>query len=57
VRGVVGALIDLGLTREIADARGRLQHMDPDREPEAYQAAFAELIASENRRRALRADG
>ncbi len=57
VRGVVGALIDLGLTREIADARGRLQRMDPDREPDAYQAAFAELIASENRRRALRADG
>ena len=57
VRGVVGALIDLGLTREIADARGRLQRMDPDREPEAYQTAFAELIASENRRRALRAEG
>ncbi|RYV52587.1 DNA primase [Pengzhenrongella frigida] len=57
VRGVVGALIDLGLTREIADARGRLQRMDPDREPEAYQAAFAALIASEGRRRALRAEG
>ncbi|WP_407344019.1 DNA primase [Pengzhenrongella phosphoraccumulans] len=57
VRGVISALIDLGLTREIADARGRLQRMDPDREPEAYQAAFEALIASESRRRALRADG
>ena len=57
VRGVIGALIDLGLTREIADARGRLQRMDPDREPEEYQAAFAALIASESRRRALRAEG
>jgi DNA primase len=56
VRGVVGALIDLGLTREIADARGRLQRMDPDREPAAYQDAFAALIATENRRRALRAE-
>ncbi|NMR19287.1 DNA primase [Cellulomonas fimi] len=54
VRGVVGALVDLGLTREIAEARGRLQRMDPDREPDAYQAAFADLIASENRRRSLR---
>ena len=50
VRGVVGGLIDLGLTRQIADARGRLQRMDP----EAYQAAFAELVAIEGRRRALR---
>ena len=57
VRGVVGALIDLGLTRQIADARGRLQRMDPDREPDAYQAAFAALVASEKQRRALRAEG
>ena len=56
VRGVVGALIDLGLTREIADARGRLQRMDPDRDPEPYQTAFAELIAIESRRRSLRAE-
>jgi DNA primase len=54
VRGVVGGLLDLGLTRQIADARGRLQRMDPDAEAEAYQAAFAELVAVEGRRRALR---
>ncbi|WNB84574.1 DNA primase [Cellulomonas sp. ATA003] len=57
VRGVVGALIDMGVTREIAAARGRLQRMDPAREPEAYEAAFAELIALEGRRRALRGQG
>ncbi|WP_298456759.1 DNA primase [uncultured Cellulomonas sp.] len=54
VRGVVAALIDMGVTREIAAARGRLQRMDADREPDAYTAAFAELIALEGRRRALR---
>ena len=57
VRGVVGALIDMGVTREIAAARGRLQRMDAEREPEAYGAAFAELIALEGRRRALRGQG
>ena len=48
------ALVDMGVTREIAAARGRLQRMDVGREPEAYQAAFAELVALEGRRRALR---
>ncbi len=55
-RGVVTALVDLGITRRIADLRGRLQRMDPQREVEAYQAAFADLIALESRRRALRQD-
>ncbi len=54
VRGVVNALVDLGLTRQIADSRGRLQRMDPVVDAEAYQAAFAELVALEGRRRALR---
>jgi DNA primase len=54
VRGVVTALVDLGMTRQIADLRGRLQRMDPQREAEAYQAAFADLIALEGSRRALR---
>jgi DNA primase len=54
VRGVVRGLVDLGLTRQIADARGRLQRMDPQKDAEAYQAAFAELVAIEGRRRALR---
>lgn len=54
VRGVVDALVDLGLTRQIADARGRLQRMDPVAEADSYQAAFADLVALEGRRRALR---
>ena len=54
VRGVVNALVDLGLTRQIADSRGRLQRMDPVVDGATYQAAFAELVALEGRRRALR---
>lgn len=54
VRGVVDALLDLGLTRQVADARGRLQRMDPATDGEAYQQAFAELMELEGRRRALR---
>jgi DNA primase len=57
VRGVVAALVDLGVTREIAAARSRLQRMDVTREPDAYQAAFADLVALEGRRRALRGQG
>ena len=56
VTGVVRSLVDLGITREIANARGRLQRMDPEAEPEAYQAAFAALVALEGRRRALRVE-
>jgi len=55
VRGVVAALVDLGLTRRIADRRGRLQRMDPVVQAEEYGAAFAELVALENHRRAVRA--
>ncbi len=52
VAGVVRRLAELGLTRRIADARGRLQRMAAD--DEGYAAAFADLIALEGRRRALR---
>ncbi|WP_372592929.1 DNA primase [Actinotalea sp.] len=52
VRGVVGHLAELGLTRQIAEARGRLQRMDPNA-PEAAEA-FAHLVALEAARRALR---
>jgi len=54
VRGVVNGLVDLGLTRQVADARGRLQRMDPEKDADVYQAAFAELVALEGTRRALR---
>lgn len=53
VTGVVARLVELGLTRQIADARGRLQRSSP--EDPAYQATFTELVELEGRRRAVRA--
>ncbi|WP_344103769.1 DNA primase [Myceligenerans crystallogenes] len=54
VEGVVRGLVDLGLNRRIAQARSRLQRLDPSADFEAYQAAFAELTRIESTRRALR---
>ncbi|UFU01722.1 DNA primase [Ruania suaedae] len=54
-RGVLVALLRMGLTRQIADAKGRLQRMDPN-DP-AYAEAFAELLAVEERRRGLQDAG
>lgn len=54
VRDVVLRLVEIGYTRHIADLRGRLQRMDPSDDAAAYQAAFAELVALEGRRRTLR---
>ena len=54
VRGVVAGLVDLLLTRQIADERGRLQRMDPSADTEAYQEAFGRLVALEQQRRAMR---
>lgn len=52
VRDVVRSLVDMGLTRRIADARGRLQRLDPG--DSAYQQAFADLLTIEHQRRELR---
>ncbi|GAB3171124.1 DNA primase [Myceligenerans halotolerans] len=54
VEGVVRGLVDMGLNRRIAEARSRLQRLDPAADFEAYQAAFAELTKIEGARRALR---
>lgn len=54
VRGVVLRLVEMGFTRHIAELRGRLQRMDATADPAGYQAAFAELVAIEGRRRNLR---
>lgn len=54
VSGVVRGLVDLGLTRRIADAKSRLQRLDPSGDADAYQAAFAQLLALETERRTLR---
>ncbi|MFI9489749.1 DNA primase [Promicromonospora sp. NPDC052451] len=53
VEGVVRRVVDMGLMRRVADARSRLQRLDPS-DTEAYQAAFAELLAIEAERRTLR---
>jgi len=54
VADVVRALVDLGLTRRIADAKSRLQRLDQEKDPEAYQQAFTDLLAIEQQRRTLR---
>jgi len=53
VEGLVRRVVDLGLMRRVADARSRLQRIDPA-DTEAYQTAFAELLAIEAERRTLR---
>ncbi|MFE5335835.1 DNA primase [Isoptericola sp. NPDC056573] len=57
VADVVRALVDLGLTRRIADAKSRLQRLDQEKDPEAYQQAFTDLLAIEQQRRTLRERG
>jgi DNA primase len=54
VAGVVRGLVDLGLTRRVADAKSRLQRLDPTADLAAYQEAFAALLAVEAERRTLR---
>ena len=54
VAGVVRGLVDLGLTRRIADAKSRLQRLDPSADLAGYQEAFAHLLAVEAERRTLR---
>ncbi|HLS15236.1 MAG TPA: DNA primase [Beutenbergiaceae bacterium] len=54
-RGVVVALLRMGLTRQIADLRGQLQRT-PAEDPEATQI-FTELVALENRRQELKDAG
>ncbi len=53
-RGVLLALIEMGVTRQIADLKGRLQRTEPT-DP-TYGEVFAELVALESRRRALRVE-
>ncbi|MBI9114330.1 DNA primase [Sanguibacter suaedae] len=57
VRGVVRAFLELGITRKIGNAKSRLQRTDPVNDAEAYQQAFADLLALEQERRELRENG
>src|SRR5690625_1379672 len=50
-RGVLVALLRMGMTRQVADVKGRLQRMDP--QDPAYGEAFAELVRLEERRQLL----
>ncbi len=51
-RSVIFGARDLAVTRRIADARGRMQRIGEG--GDGYQEAFAELVALEGERRALR---
>jgi len=52
--GMVSRLLELDASRRIDDLRGRLQRIDATAEPQAYQQAFADLLALEEIRRSLR---
>jgi DNA primase len=54
VADVVRKVADLGLTRLVADAKSRVQRLDPAADPDGYQAAFAALVEIEAERRRLR---
>src|SRR5699024_2226149 len=49
--GVLNALLRMGLTRQVAEVKGRLQRMDPT--DASYNDAFGELVRLEDRRRLL----
>ncbi|ADG75061.1 DNA primase [Cellulomonas flavigena DSM 20109] len=55
VRGVVTRLVDVGLTRRVADVRGRLQRLGDDADPSEQRALLSELLDLEAQRRTLRA--
>ncbi|WP_402469384.1 DNA primase [Isoptericola aurantiacus] len=54
VADVVRKVADLGLTRRIADAKSRVQRLDPTSDPDTYRTAFEQLVAIEAERRRLR---
>ena len=54
VRGVVLRLVDIGVTRRIADVRGRLQRLGDDADPAEQRALLGELLELEAQRRGLR---
>ncbi|HEY0215456.1 MAG TPA: DNA primase [Cellulomonas sp.] len=54
VRGLVMALVEMGMTRHIADLRSQLQRMDPTSDPDTYRTLFEQLMQEEGRKRALR---
>ena len=54
VADVVRKVIDLGLTRRIADAKSRVQRLDPAADADVYRTAFERLVTLGKERRELR---
>ncbi|MBF0686936.1 MAG: DNA primase [Cellulomonas sp.] len=54
VRGVVMRLVDVGLTRRVADVRGRLQRLGADADADEQRTLLGELLELEAQRRTLR---
>ena len=54
VRAQVHRVRELQVTRELVEAKGRLQRMSPVADAESYRRAFARLVALEQERRSLR---
>lgn len=54
---VIARLLELDAGRRVEELRGRLQRTDPQEEAGEYQRLFADLLALEDYRRSLRADG
>ena len=52
VKSILSRVQDFSLTRRIGEVRGRMQRIGDGNE--GYQEAFAELVALEGERRALR---
>lgn len=57
VRGIVNSLVEMQITRRIADLRSRLQRTDSAEQPEEYQVIFKELLELDQQRRIIRARG
>lgn len=53
-RDIMNRLLEMQITEQKADLIGRLQRLDSQREPEAFQAIQQRLVELENQRRFLR---
>lgn len=56
VRGVIGGLLELAVTRQLAELTAKLGRMDADTSPEAHQALLAQHQALVERRGEIKAE-
>ena len=54
VRGIVSSLVEMQITRRIADLRSRLQRTDAQQDPDEYDVIFRELLTLDQQRRTIR---